>query len=525
MNGPSGAGAHVASAPDLFPGGAPWLRARARNALRHPVRIGVVAGVVFLVTLLALIVVPAGQRRAAERTPEALRRLDSLPILARSHALERRRVNAMRALDSLRSALVAADSADSADATLPRRAGTAATDTASAQVRELSRLIARAERAPLPATYRDLATARALASDGRLAPLLDLLGDIERLQRAYGAARALDSGYVALTERSRAVGSTLLALARERRSALRGDVPEDTSLLRSRLDTLAREMDATDRQLALTRQVNARAQATLAVARELANVNAPPLAMLIAALALGLALGGATSLALEVAGPRFGGDVDAWRTVAAPIIGTVREDTVADRREAVDRLIGRTLTPFTPGRRMAVIGADAAAVAQLTVAMASAIATSGRSVLAVDTDTGEARCATLLRRPVEPGLTDALARGVAWDDVVQRHIGSHAAPLDVVPPGRSLAFAPGTVAVDAAATALGRLADGYDLTLVTVTPADTPIAEALLAPARVREALMVVELGETVLAGMRRTRERLAARGVTIVGVVVYVAG
>ena len=203
-------------------------------------------------------------------------------------------------------------------------------------------------------------------------------------------------------------------------------------------------------------------------------------------------------------------------------LGALARD-VSELKGSISRLAWSI--PLIVGVGMAVIGADAAAVAQLTVAMASAIATSGRSVLAVDTDTGEARCATLLRRPVEPGLTDALARGVAWDDVVQRHIGSYAAPLDVVPPGRSLPFAPGTVAVDAAATALGRLADGYDLTLVTVTPADTPIAEALLAPARVREALMVVELGETVLAGMRRTRERLAARGVTIVGVVVYVAG
>ncbi len=518
MTGQPGAEAHDASAPELFPGGAPWLRARARNALRHPVRIGVVAGAVFLLTLLALIVLPAGQRRAAELSPVAQRHLDTLPILARQHDVDRRRVRTAHSLDSLRLALVAADSADSATAERPRPA--AAADSTATMGRELSRLIARAERAPLPSIYRELALARALAHDERVAPLLDSLDDVVREQKGYGTRAALDSLYVALTERSRAIGGALIALARGRRSALRGDAPDDTLLLRARVDTLTREGDATERQLALARQVNTRAQAALTAARESANVNAPPTAMLVAALALGLALGAAASLTLEFADPRFAGEVDAQIVARAPIVGRLPDDGSSGLREATDRLLGRVTPAFVPGSRLAIIGLESAEAAHVSVAIATAVAAAGRAVLLVDTDTQAARASVQLRRPATPGVTDVLARGLTWSAAIHAHIGSHAAPLDVIPPGTSLKFAPGTVAMDDAARALGAVADGYDLMLVMVTPADTPIAEALLAPARVVDALVVAVPGETSLSAMRRTRERLGARGITIRGVV-----
>lgn len=524
MTGQPGAEAQGASAPELFPGGAPWLRARARNALRHPVRIGVVAGAVFLLTLLALIVLPAGQRRAAEQSPIAQRHLDTLPILARQHDVDRRRARATRSLDSLRLALVAADSADSAAAERPRKGPPNAADSIAIMGRELSRLIARAERAPLPTTYRELALARALAQDERVTPLLDSLEDVVREQKGYGTRAALDSGYVALTERSRAIGASLLALARSRRSALRGDAPEDTLLLRERLDTLTRESDATDRQLVLARQVNLRAQLALTVARERANINAPPTAMLVAALALGLALGAAASLSLEFANPRFAGEVDAQIVAHAPIVGRLPDDSTSRLRDATDRLLGRVAPALAPGTRMAIIGLDSAAAAHVSVAIASAVAAAGRAVLLVDTDTQSAWASVQLRRPAMPGVTDVLARGLTWAAAIHPHIGSHTPPLDLIPPGTSLKFAPGTVAMDSAAQALGTIADGYDLTLVMVTTADTPIAEALLAPARVFDALIVAMPGETSLLAMRRTRERLATRGITIRGVIVLEA-
>ena len=521
MTGHPGAEARGASAPEVFPGGAPWLRARARNALRHPVRIGVVAGAVFLLTLLALIVLPAGQRRAAEQRPEAQRHLDTLPILARQHDVDRRRAATVRHLDSLRLVLVAADSADSVAAERPRKGTPTSTDSLATMGRELSRLLARAERAPLPATYRDLAAARALVHEPLRGPLLDSLDDVVGAQKAYGTRATLDSGYVALTERSREIGGALMALARRRRSALRGDMPEDTLVQRARLDSLEREADATDRQLLLARQVNTRAQAALTAARESANISAPPLAMLVAALALGLALGAASSLSLELADPRFAGEVDAQVIVRAPIVGHLPEDAEPGLRDATDRMLGRLVPAFAPGTRLAIISLDSAQAAHVAVAMASAVAASGRSVLLVDTDTREARSATPLGRPATPGVTDVLARSLSWADALHPHIGSHAPPLDVIPPGTSLKFAPGTVAMDDSARALGVLADGYDLTLVTVTAADTPIAEALLAPARVLDALVVAMPGETSLAALRRLRERLATRGIAMRGVVV----
>ena len=516
-----GADARSASAPGLFPGGASRLRARARNALRHPVRIGLVAGIVFLITLLALIVVPAGQRRAAEQSPLVLRRLDTLPILARAHGIGARRGAAQHTLDSARRELVAADSADSAAAEHPRRGATAELDSVSRMVRELSRLLARAERAPLPSAYRELAGARALTTEVRLGPLLDSLAVIERAQRAYGAAPSLDSGFVALSERGRAIGAILSTLARERRAALRGDAPEDTLRLRARLDTLAREGDATERQLVLARQVNARSLAALTAARDVANVNAPPLAMLVAALALGLALGGAASLGLELASPRLADEVDVWHAMGAEIIGNVPEEDGSARREAAERLLGRVASPLIPGTRIAVVSADSADAALAAVALATTAAAAGRSVLFVDTDTHGARSTMLLRRAATPGVSDVLGRGGDWESVLQAHVGSHTPPLDLLSPGAPLKSAPGTIAMDDAARALALIADSYDLTIVTVTAADTAIAEALLAPAGITAALVVAERGQTSLASLRRMRDRLASRGVAVRGVAI----
>ncbi len=518
MTGSSGAGAQRASAPDLLSGGPHRLRARARNALRHPMRIGVVAGAVFLLTLLALIVVPAGQRRAAEQSPDVQRRVDTLPILAREHDVGARRALAQRTLDSLRGTLVAADSADSAAAERPRRGPVSAADSVALMVRELTRLLGRADRDPLPASYRELGGARALAADLRVAPLLDSLADVERAQRAYGTGATLDSGYVALTERARAIGLMLAAIGRDRRSALRGDAPGDSIAMRAHLDTLSREAEATDRQLASARQVNARALATLASARERANVNAPPLAMLVAALALALALGGATSLALELADPRLADDVDARRATGAEILGELPEEGATGLREATERLLGRVASPLEPGTRLAIVATDSADAARVALSLAGTVSGSGRSVLLVDTDTREARSCAALRRPATPGVADVLARGATWTGVLQAHVGSHVAPLDVIPPGAPLKFAPGTIAMDEAAAALAALADSYDLTIITVTPADTAIAEALLAPARVTGALLVAIRGETPLTALTRMRERLASRGVTVHG-------
>ena len=47
--------------------GARWMTSRGRNVLHRPVLVGAVAGVVFLVSLLALMLIPREATRAAQR--------------------------------------------------------------------------------------------------------------------------------------------------------------------------------------------------------------------------------------------------------------------------------------------------------------------------------------------------------------------------------------------------------------------------------------------------------------------------
>ena len=515
-----GVGAHGASAPAAFQRPSAWLSDRARNALRHPVRIGGVATVVFLVTLLALVIVPRQQRRAADELPAVADRVDTLPLLAHEAGARNRVARAAALLDSQRLALAAADSADSVAAARPRlRSDVPSADSMRALARELTRLLHRAERAPLPSSYRDLASARALAADPRVAPLVDSLVDsldaIERAQRDYRSVSGIDAGYVSLSARANAVGTRLAALARQRRTELRGEDPSDSLRRRAQLDTLQREADSASHAIVMARATNARVAAMVAAARERANIDAPPTAMLAAALALALALGGAASLAAEIFHPRVASARDAEEVAKAPVVGVLDEEPAS-----VDRL-ARRIGGDTGGRtRIAICAMDARVCASVAAAIATASAAAGRAVLVVDTDTATTAASHVLRRHPSPGSSDVIARGATWASVLDAHVGSHSLPLDFVPAGAPIVRAPDTVTVEDAGRMLGDLTLSYDLSIVCVSPVDRPIVDVLLASAGVRDAYLCAEPGETPLAVLRRERDRWAAAGAPLCGVI-----
>ena len=150
-----------------------WLGNRARNALRRPAFIGAVSVATFVTAIVSMVVVPRAQRQAPVVIPTAPRP-DTLGLIG-SAALGRIRIaEADSMLDSLRAELAARDSAAAAilaTDTVARRL--AMRDSLQVRIDALNDLIARAEQAPLPSSYRALATAPELGGDIRVRALVE----------------------------------------------------------------------------------------------------------------------------------------------------------------------------------------------------------------------------------------------------------------------------------------------------------------------------------------------------------------
>ena len=514
-----------------------WLADRARNATRHPMRIGVVTAIVFLSALVVLVVLPRQQQRAADRLPELAERIDTLVLLRRDSAVHRLLDAADRTVDSLRGALAELDSAEEAAATARsarRDVRATSRDSLTILVAELTRLVDRARSAPLLASYRALAGAGAIAHDIRVRTLSDSLAAIERRREALGAAGGLDPAYVAVTAQVSAIGRVLADIAGRRLVALRyqlaaassgvlADAPAlagldsvratlDSAAALRVVDSLQRVANATAGQLGVARATNARVAAAVTAARARASVGIPPLVILAATLALGLVLGTLVSLLQELISPRLSGATEAERILGVRVLGTLTAtDPSANGHDhpaagsatsdwTATRIARSLLGVGDVASRVAVIGNDPDVVATAVIGLAVAGASDARAVLVIDTDSAQTPVLRRLRRRGSIGVSDVLAGSVAWADVLVAHTGSHALALDIIPPGAPLSRAPLTASVEQAGESLARYAAGWDLILFAVTATDRPIVDVLLAHAGVRDAVTCAQVGGTELA-------------------------
>ena len=511
---------------------------------------------------MALVVVPQQQRRAAERLPELAGRVDTVMLLTRDAAIHGQLAVADHTIDSLRAALAELDSAEEAAATArSARRGVRATtrDSLTVLLAELTRLIGRANSAPLLASYRALAGARALAGDPHVRTLTDSLVEIEHRREAFGAAGGVDPVYVGLTAQAAAIGRAIGDVAGRRRVALRyrladassgvfADAPAlagldsvraalDTVAALAALDSLHRMAPMVGRQLDVARATNARIMAAVVAARGRANVATPPLAMLAATLALGTVLGILVSLLQETTSPRLSGAAEIERLFGARVLGTVDgtdpraigpgAPSPGDRatEEAATRITRRLLSIGDASPRIAVIGENAGVVAMVVMALAAAAAADARAVLLIDTDSMHAPLLRRLRRRGGVGITDVLIGGTKWADTLIAHVGSHALAIDIIPPGAPISHAPRTASVERAGTALARYTAAWDLVLFAVTSVDRPIVDMLLMYAGVRDAIVCAQIGETELATLVAEHRGLERRQVRNRGVVLTDGG
>ena len=441
-----------------------WMTARAKNASRRYAVMGIVGGLVFIAALIAFVLVPRQATRAAVRVSATL---EERPDSNRTVALRNRAAVQIAAADSMlnlaRRTVIPASSP--VVDTLPPEL-IAQRNALAQEVSTLNRLIERADNTPLPSSYRALAMIPSLADDGAIRALLDQLTEIERERDAFGTVGGVDPVYVALTSRATAIGRSIQAIAEERRNTARQQLavlrpPAPRAAPRARVDTARfvaqreagrRTYASAVRDLATIAATNQRIDGESSRARDLANVGAPPLAMLAAALVLALALGFAASFVFELRRPSIADSREAEQVTGVRVLSVIEPtEFIAERTRRQADVSGPPLIDVVSEsyRRLylhlaateanvpivTVAGDDAAIVATVASNIAAAAAYEARSTLLVDVDSVTSTIANIFRIPSNPGLAGIVSGTSKWGGSIVSTVIGRDRNLDVLPSG------------------------------------------------------------------------------------------
>ena len=526
------------------PASAQWINARARNALRRPLRISVIGLVVFLVTLVGLVAVPRqAQRAAGIAAPGPSEWRDTAGLIAGVDRDRNRLDSIETSLVSIRALLARPVAAPAVDSLPPETI--ARRDSLAGMVTGLSRLITRVEQSPLAASYRALADAPALRNEPSVRALVDSLADVERERDAFGAVGGIDPNYVALTARATEIGHAIQEIAGVKRSQLQREAealtpPPPVPVARPVIDTLRRVVRRDSVRLVLqartkllddARRANAVVERRAERARELANISAPPLALLAASIVLGFVAGFAATLVAEMRRPRVADVREAERATGLRVLAHMQpyEPPPERARRRADRELPPLLEPGADGYRflylqisgmmpgswiVSVAGQDSSLAAVVAANVVALAALDARASMLIDAD--PAGCAAgVMRVAPGPGVGE-IARGeLAWSEApVTQTVGRDRA-ADIVPAGRRAE--PAEIAA-ALTREVPRLARRYDS--VVVTSGLTALLDApVLAIPRI---ILVVRAGHTVVTELARDSAALRENGAQILGLVLW---
>ena len=534
------------------------MAARARNALRRPVFIGAVSIVTFIASLVALVVVPQQARRAAAQLrPGTAPRPDTAPTVSALREAEKQVAAADSALVAARNALsqfiAATATAPVSDTLVTGEPITGATRTArdslAAQVAQLGRLLARAENAPLLGSYRALAEAPAMRGDASVTQLLDSLVEIERERESYNAVGGVDPVFVALTARANELGRAIEAVAIARRAGLRAQMaalapaPPDIAS-RPVPDTLQRMADVNAARVAAAGVANrlARERSELATldaregrARELANLDAPPPAMLAAALIFGAVIGFGFALIDEIRHPRIADAYEAERATGVRVLGVISPlpQSPERGRRSSDRAAPPYIDPGADGHQLiylhiataganvlmlTVTGDNPAVSAVVGINFAAIAADEARSTLLIDTDAAASTVAAALRLRAGEGISGLVNEKVSWPEAVRPVRIGRESSIDVVPTGPD---APTFQAVSALLqNDAVRLARRYD-TIVIVSAAEQ-VLNGLPSVLPIPDVIYCVRTGQTSIAHLKRALDDTERTGGRMRGIVLW---
>jgi Mrp family chromosome partitioning ATPase len=527
-----------------------WMAARARNALRRVLVFGIVGGVTFIAALIAFVVVPRSASRKALAVASRIEtRSDSAPAVAARDRFLAQTNTADSIMNATRAAL--APQPVAVIDTFPP-AVRAQRDSLSAELTTLNRLIDRAENAPLPTSYRALAASPTVAADPRVRTLLDSLADIERERNAFGAVGGVDPVYLSLTSRATAIGREIKGIADAKRGEMRGKlalirptpapvvkpvINIDTNQVLAQRTAAQRQYTAAMRQLDQIRQKNLRIDQETARARELANVGAPPWAMLAAAVVLALAVGFAASFGTELKRPHIADPREAEQISNARVLTVIKPPEIVverSRRQAdveAPPLIDvvsesyRTLYLHIASVEASVpivtiTGDDPGIVATVAANLAASAAYEARSTLLVDVDPTTCAVASVLRIRPDPGLGGIINGAATWPEAIVPTTIGRDRPLDVLPSGTRRSGMPETNVVEEVKKELARLQRRYDFIIIAAPTSYVQRSAASIIPAP--DVILCARMAHTTIGGLKSAVEGLRAADMRIHGLVLW---
>jgi Mrp family chromosome partitioning ATPase len=527
-----------------------WMAARARNALRRVLVFGIVGGVVFIAALIAFVVVPRNASRKALAVASRIEaRVDSTPAVAARD----RYLAEVRTTDSVMNAtrLAAMPVVTPVIDTFPP-AVRAQRDSLNAELTTLNRLIDRTENAPLPTSYRALAASPAVASDPRVRVLLDSLADIERERNAFGAVGSVDPVYMSLTSRANAIGRSIQGIADAKRGEVRGKlalirptpapvvrprITVDTTALLAQNATAQQNYAAAVKQLDQINQRNRRIDRESARARDLANVGAPPWAMLAAAVVLALAVGFAASFGTELKRPHIADPREAEQISGARVLTVIKPPEVVverSRRQAdveAPPLIDvvsesyRTLYLHIASVEASVpivtiTGDDPGIVATVASNLAASAAYEARSTLLVDVDPTTCSVASVLRIRPDPGLSGIITGNATWPEAIVSTTIGRDRPLDVLPSGTRRAGLPEPDVVEEVRKELARMQRRYDFIIITAPTSYVQRSASSIIPAP--DVILCARIAHTTVGGLKTAVDSLRGADMRIHGLVLW---
>jgi len=527
-----------------------WMAARARNALRRVLVFGIVGGVTFIAALIAFVVVPRSASRKALAVASRIEtRGDSAPaVAARDRFLAQ--VNTADSIMNATRAALAPQPVAVIDTFPP--AVRAQRGSLSAELTTLNRLIDRAENAPLPTSYRALAASPTVAADPRVRALLDSLADIERERNAFGAVGGVDPVYLSLTSRATAIGREIKGIADAKRGEMRGKlalirptpapvvkpvINVDTNQVLAQRNSAQQQYMAAVRQLDQIRQKNQRIDQETARARELANVGAPPWAMLAAAVVLAFAVGFAASFGTELKRPHIADPREAEQISNARVLTVIKPPEIVverSRRQAdveAPPLIDvvsesyRTLYLHIASVEASVpivtiTGDDPGIVATVAANLAASAAYEARSTLLVDVDPTTCAVASVLRIRPDPGLGGIINGGATWPEAIVPTTIGRDRPLDVLPSGTRRSGMPEANVVEEVKKELARLQRRYDFIIIAAPTSYVQRSAASIIPAP--DVILCARMAHTTIGGLKSAVEGLRAADMRIHGLVLW---
>src|SRR5688572_27064650 len=527
-----------------------WMAARARNALRRVLVFGIVGGVVFIAALIAFVVVPRSASRKALAVASRIEaRTDSSPAVAARD----RYLAEVTATDSVLNAarLAAMPVPTPLIDTFPP-AVRLQRDSLNAELATLNRLIDRAENAPLPTSYRALAASPVVAAEPRVRVLLDSLADIERERNEFGAAGGVDPIYLALTSKASAIGRAIQGIADVKRGEVRGKlalirpVPApvvrpklsvDTTVLLAQNATAQQNYAAAVKQLEQINQRNARIDRETVRARNLANVGAPPWAMLAAAVVLALAVGFAASFGTELKRPHIADSREAEQVSGTRVLTLVKPPEVVverSRRQAdieAPPLIDvvsesyRTLYLHIAAVEASVpivtiTGDDPGIVATVASNLAASAAYEARSTLLVDVDPTTCSVASVLRIRPDPGLSGIITGNATWPEAIVPTTIGRDRPLDVLPSGTRRVGPPAPDVVEEVRRELARMQRRYDFIIIAAPTSYVQRSASSIIPAP--DVILCARLAHTTVGALKTAVDSLRGADMRIHGLVLW---